>query len=79
LVKGAIIYSCLIAVPLINALSLKWIGCGKLNLIAKIGNWCAIGCTMIYYVVVTYYQYPQIFASVDIIVYPIMFLVFILK
>ena len=78
LIKAIVFFSCIIATPLVNAMSLKFNKCAKLNLLAKFGNWCAVGCTLIYYVVVTHYQYPQIFTSVDIIVYPIMFLVFIL-
>ncbi len=76
--RAAIFYSCIIATPLVNALSLKFRDCAKLNLLAKIGNWCAIGCTFIYYIIVTYYQYPQIFTSIDIIVYPLAFTIFIL-
>jgi len=78
LVKGAIFYSCLIAVPLVNTFSLKWSECAKLNVLARIGNWCAIGCTMIYYGIVTFYLYPNIFSTFDIVVYPITFLAFIL-
>lgn len=78
LIKSIILFSCIIATPLVNSLSLKFNKCAKLNLLAKFGNWCAIGCTLIYFVVITHYQYPQIFTSIDIIVFPIMFLVFIL-
>ena len=71
-------YCCLIATPLANTLSLKFSNYANLNLLAKIGNWCAIGLTLVYYVLVTYSQYQDVSSSFDITIYPQMFVVFML-
>ena len=44
----AIVYSCLVAYPLVTALSLKWDSCSRLNLLARFANWAAIGCCVLY-------------------------------
>ena len=44
----ATVYSCLVAYPLVTALSLKWGGCRRLNLLARFANWAAIGCCVLY-------------------------------
>ena len=44
----AIVYSCIVAYPLVTALSLKWDGCSRLNLLARLANWAAIGCSILY-------------------------------
>ena len=69
------IYSCgIISTYLFTALSLKFESITKLKLLAKIGNWCAVVFTAVYYVVATYRNYPL--TNIDIIAYPIPFLVF---
>ena len=44
----ATVYSCIVAYPLVTALSLKWDGCSRLNLLARLANWAAIGCSILY-------------------------------
>jgi len=59
-------YSCIIATPLVTALSLKLADCSKLKLLALLANYVAITLTLLK-AVIAIYKTPTLLVSVEII------------